>query len=242
MAVREFTSGDQMEWSAGDLSGMTHGTIAFITKISDAASSRTLLAAITSAGGFLFHPAQYKGHEAIGWHNGTTSVEFTAPPLDVWVLSVLRKATGTTTPRRSQYNMNTATWAHVDAGGTIADWTALAGTDRMAMNTNAAGGESFEGRVAVMAVWSNEVHWTADGTGDTAIEAAGLEDSLQNWVGEAPDALWVFNQDPVSAVDDLAGSSDQFDSSGTAVVTGDDPPGFSFDLAILVPRVAIVAG
>src|SRR5690606_14553713 len=61
-------------------------------------------------------------------------------------------------------------------------------------------------------------------------EAAGLEESLQAWFDAEPDALWAFNQESVTdPVNDLTGNgADQIARTVTAVITGEDPPGFDW--------------
>jgi hypothetical protein len=229
--VRAFTGTDGLRWLPGALSGMTYGTFAWLFKITDLAVTRSLLAGLTGGGTYLFTPAQIQGVETVLWDNNVGSVNWSAVPVDTWVLMVLRKATGTATPRRSFCNLSSQAWVHGNASATLANWTALGGTDRIGMATDNAGGENFEGLMGVMAVWANEVHWTADASGDSAIEAAGLHTTLQSWVTEAPDALWAFDQAVVTTVvDDLIGTSDQDARTGTTVVTTDPPPGFDWTI------------
>ena len=145
----------------------------------------------------------------------------------MWLTFIVRKATGTAIPRFSYYNHTSTTWTHGNATGTTGNGTAPGAGGFIITDTT--GDEEFDGRVAVMAAWSNELHWTADGSGDSAIEAAGLEDSLQNWVDESPTSLWPFNQaSTATACYDMVGDADETEHTGTTVVTGDDPPGFTF--------------
>src|SRR5690606_29629507 len=98
-----------------------------------------------------------------------------------------------------------------------------------------AGELHFRGLIAVQAVWANRVPFA----NDAAVEAAGLEESLQAWFDAEPDALWAFNQESVTdPVNDLTGNgADQIARTGTAVVTGDDPPGFDWGDEEEVPEL-----
>lgn len=85
--------------------------------------------------------------------------------------------------------------------------------------------------MAVRGAWVNDLPWSADASGDTALTGAGLETSLQKWVDASADALWPYNQASTGTpVDDIVGAADQSSLTGTTVITGDDPPGFSFSL------------
>jgi hypothetical protein len=232
MAVREFDgTDDEIRFAVDALSGMTFGTTAILFKPSTDTGTKQALALHTSGGTWR---ALLLGHDGSNdrpnVHNGSAFSQGASSSIDdsVWHLVVYRKATGSNAGRFSVYDFNADAWSHTNGDNAIADWTSAgaSGTVRMSFESSS---EFFEGRLAVGAVWANEVHWTADSSGDTAIEAAGLEIDVQNWIDEAPDALWAFNQADVgTAVNDLIGNSDQTAITGTTVVTGDDPPGFAF--------------
>jgi hypothetical protein len=233
MAVREFDgSDDTIRHSTGALSGMTHGTVAAIFKTDTITGSHAILA-FNSTTPLLFLGAGLGTNEndLVGCSASGFNRLFDVLVTGRWYLAVARKTTGTTVPRMSLYDFTAAGWTHGNGNNSEANWTAPGATGTVRHDVEGAF-DFYDGRMAARAAWSNAVHWTADASGDTAIEAAGLETALQNWVDEAPDALWAYNQDPLSAVDDLtAGGADQTFVTGTTVVTGDDPPGFSFDLA-----------
>jgi hypothetical protein len=148
-----------------------------------------------------------------------------------WYLIVARKVTGTAAPRFSIRDMSTGIWSHGVGGTALADWTAPGASGTVRFN-NANSSDWFNGRVAVRAAWSNSLPWSADTTGDAAIEAAGLHTAAQNWLDNSPDAMWRFNQAEVTTTveDDTGGGADQTAIAGTTVVTGDDPPDFDFSL------------
>lgn len=236
MAVRVFNgTSDNLVCSPGAVASMTYGTFAFLTKQT---ASRTLevnsfalqstsptdlrcVAATTGTGtlrGVFFNDADY---------DDTSGV---ASALNQWCLWVFRKGTGSTTGRWSCYNYNTTTWTHFNTIDTsLADFPAIGGTGQISFYD----GDQYPPiKIAARAAWVNNVKWSADSTGDAQIEAAGLEDALSNWVTAAPDLLHAFNQaSTATAVTDLIGDSDETSITGTSVDTGDDPPGFSFDLS-----------
>jgi hypothetical protein len=231
MAVREFNGGsDRLIRSIGNLNGFAYGTIAAILKVASVTGGlKTLFSFMTSGGTTNIDEPLTTTPTRMSWGG---ACQFDPNPLvtTTWYCMVLRKGTGSVIPRLSTYNYNSTSWLH-DAGGlAVVDVTGIDSTDVITLDTGA-GSESWNGRVAVQAAWTNEVHWTADASGDTAIEAAGLETALQNWIDETPDALWPFNQASTSEpVDDIIGGADQSSLTGTTVVTGDDPPGFTFSL------------
>jgi hypothetical protein len=229
MAVREFNgTSDNIVHSTGGLSGMTYGTVAIIFKTSTTTGDRQYHCLITSGAGFAGNPAGQRDNKLVTFSGGYSTLASPTLTTDRWWLAVMRKDTGTVNPRWSVYDFTGDAWVHGNGDVARADWTAPGASGTIECQFG--GAEHWSGRLAVRASWTNEVHWTADASGDTAIEAAGLETSLQNWVDETPDALWAYNQDPLSAVDDIVGGADQSSVSGTTVVTGDDPPGFSFSL------------
>lgn len=155
--------------------------------------------------------------------NGAFQSFPSAPSAD-WEVILVTKASGTATPRIHRYNLVTATWLHEDAGGTLAD--AVGAADGIQVG-RWGGTEYTAGRMAVVGAWEEVLG------NDATIEALGLETSLANWRDAGttgPSGLWRFNQSTVGeTVEDMSGgTADQTTITGTAVVTGDDPPGFSF--------------
>ena len=158
-----------------------------------------------------------------------------------WWLVVFRKATGTVAGRWSMYNFTSTTWAHQASSPSIADWSAP-GASGSVKHSFEGGSEFCQSRVAVRAAWSNSLPWAADSSGDTALEAAGLEDSLQAWTDASPSALWPYNQ--ANVADDLLdtiGAADETSIVGTTVINGDDPPGFTFSSGNATASPAVIA-
>jgi hypothetical protein len=237
--VREFNgTSDTLDRATGALSGMTHGTVASIFRTDDVTVDyQDQFSFHNSGGSFLWAALNiHAGTSAIAWFTNTDGI---GPDISTgtWYLVVTRKATGTAPVRFSLYNYTSTTWTHansVDTGGSavsLANGTSpgASGTIRFEFQDTSS---YFDGRVAVQAAWANAVHWSADSTGDAAIEAAGLESALQAWSDESPDALWAFNQASTgTAVDDLTGGgADQAAINGTTVVTIDGPDPFDWSL------------
>lgn len=229
MAVRAFSGTNVLDTAPGALSTNTFGTFAAIVKRGATGSWHTFLALHSSGGGALNQFAYNSDDQVVMWSNGDNATGPAALAATAWGLVVVRKATGSATPRFSLYNFTADTWAHANGSMAIPNWSApgASGTVRFRWETF----DHFVGRVAVRAAW-NTVKWAADSTGDAALEAAGLQTSLQKWVDAAPDGLWPFNQAATTtAVTDITGNgANQTTLTGTTVVTGDDPPGFSFAL------------
>lgn len=231
MAVRSFNgaSDDIVHTVGTSLSGMTHGTVAALVQRQGASGFRGLLYTHTSGGSFLGAINVWE-NDLITWFTASQSQGQTIS-VNVWYLIVARKASGSSAPRFSIYNFSTDTWSHQNGSNNQANWTSpgAGGTVRFSFQSSS---DFWSGLVAVRAAWSNALPWATNTTGDSQIEAAGLESTLQAWFDASPTSLWRFDQavetDPV---DDLVGDADQSSRSGTTVVTGNDPPGFVFDSA-----------
>lgn len=231
MAVRELNgTSDYVRLSIGALAAATFGTYAAIFKVDDTANTRTLFCFLDSGSNFLWLPMQVDSDDTMLWFTNSGSKTSGAIPQGVWVLLVARKATGTATPRVSYYNFTTTTWTHGNATAAIANGTAPTSGFVNTATVSDGSAEPFDGRIAVTGAWSNSLPWSADTTGDNAIVAAGLEISLANWVTAAPGALWPWNPAVAAGLVDIIGSANQVAISGTTLVNGDDPPGFSFSL------------
>lgn len=233
MTVREFNgTTDTIRHAIGGFASCAFGTGAAILRPADNTGGHTTTALHNGSGSvrndFVHrsnaNPSMFSN--ATGFVSGGGSPMTNAPE---WYMVVGRKATGTATPRFSVYRYSTDTWAHGDAGGTLADWgtPGASGTIRTDMEAT----EFLNGRLAVRAAWSNNLPWAASAGGDAALEAAGLHLALQAWVDAAPTGLWVFDQaSTATPCDDLTGNgADQVALTGTTVVA-DAPPGFDYTL------------
>jgi hypothetical protein len=230
-SVREFDgSDDTIRHSTGALAGMTHGTVAAIFKTDTITGSHAILAFHGSGNNFVGAGLGTNENDLVGCSASGFNRLFDVLVTGRWYLAVARKTSGTTVPRMSLYDFTAGTWVHGDGNNSEANWTAPGASGEIRHDVSGAF-DFFDGRMAVRAAWSNTLPWSADTTGDAAIVAAGLEDALQSWANASPSALWRYNQDPLSAVDDLtAGGANQIFVTGTTVVSGDGPPGFDFSL------------
>jgi hypothetical protein len=234
MAVREFDGIDDLITCAiGGLSAMAYGTAAAIIAPGASGAWRGICNLHNSGGSVLASPLALRdlsNRPAMFTlaNSSLTTFNLTA---GTWYLIVARKATGTAAPRFSIRDMSTGIWSHGVGGTALADWTAPGASGTVRFN-NANSSDWFNGKVVVRAAWSNSLPWSADTTGDAAIEAAGLHTAAQNWLDNSPDAMWRFNQAEVATAveDDTGGGADQTAIAGTTVVTGDDPPDFDFSL------------
>jgi hypothetical protein len=245
MAVREFNgTTDELVCATGAASGMTYGTCAVLLKLSSVTAFQQFAAPHNSGGTFLAAILGLTDFGAFTMYNGADSTGPSASTT-IWYLAVVRKATGTATPRFSVYNYNSTSWAHAAGSVTLADWTSpgASGSFRFTFQSSA---DFFAGRVAARAVWSNSLPWSADTTGDSNLQSAGLHTAASNWLSNNPSAFWLFNQAATATpVDDLSttGTADQTSITGTTVINGDDPPGFDFALTAQgPPPVALQAG
>lgn len=233
MTVRQLNgSSDDLITAVGTLGSGTSGTFAAIVKRAATGTWHTILATHNSSGDpvnqFAFNGGTDQLHiwqstgpdsdSAITWANTAD-----------WALVVVRKPAGSSVARFSLYDFTAETWTHTAGTVSIADWpTAAGGGIRFRWQSF----DHYDGLVAIRAGW-NSIPWSTDATGDAALEAAGLEVSAANWLAESPDMLQLFNQAAVTDLveDETGGGADEVSRSGTAVVTDDDPPGFSFAAA-----------
>jgi hypothetical protein len=237
MAVREFDGIDdfcRLSIGTGGLAATTYGTFAAMFKVTDTAALRALFCFLNSSGSFIWMPMAVDSSDRIMYHGNSDRPLAAAIPQGVWLSMWVRKATGTATPRFSYWNHSTLAWTHGDGNGTTGDGAAPTG-GFINTATNSFATERFDGRIAVTAAWANTVVWSADTTGDAAIEAAfpfdGVGVTLQDWVDESPTGLWPWNPTVAAGIVDITGGgADQSTIAGTAQITDDDPPGFSFDL------------
>jgi hypothetical protein len=196
--VRRLDADDDVVFAAGlgGVDGFTFGTVAFLLRPLAAHDSinRTLLAA-HDLGGAVVGKIDLSLNNKVQWWSGGSGGNGPIVTADDWHLLVVRKATGTAQVRFSLLNLVSG-WTHVDTAGTFADWTAPTGGTWRTFDPVSSWGPGSD--LAAMAVWANELPWAADTFGDAEIEAAGLEDHLDNWRAAAPTAGWAFDQADVN--------------------------------------------
>lgn len=234
MAVREFNgTTDQLICGIGGASSMAYGTVACLVKFSTVTAISALSHLHNSGGTFLSAPLYMLNSSVWSLYDGFGDATGSTAAASTWYLAVVRKTTGSVTPRFSVYNYSTTSWTHTAGSTTRSDWTAPGAGGNIQFSFQAGGGDQFSGRIAARALWANSLPWTADAAGDTAIQSAGLHTAAGSWLTASPSAFWLFNQASTGTpVPDssTAGTATQSSITGTTVITGDDPPGFDFTL------------
>lgn len=237
MAVRELDGvDDEIQCATGGLSGLTYGTLAVLAKRMSTGTVDTIITPHTAAGTGAGLRTEWTEFNDITLRDSAGALSTVGGHgTVVWRLLVWRKATGSATPRLSIYDYGTATWTHANGNAAIADGTAPSTTGTIRFGIGQFGGRGHY-RIAAAAYWSNNVKWATDATGDLAIELAGLHTAYQKWIDATPSASWKFNQASTgtAVADSTGGGADQSAITGTTVVTGDDPTGFSFGGAATV--------
>jgi len=139
-----------------------------------------------------------------------------------WQILADTKAAGSNGVRFHRKVLGSGSWTH-DTGGTAIGNNATV-CDRIELGSFLNGGFSSykDMRLAVAAAFATELS-------DANIESIQTTPSTQKLVDLGAVAVWDLNQaSTATAVNDLVGSSDQVAITGTSVVTGDDPPGWTF--------------
>jgi hypothetical protein len=230
LPVRHFDgTDDDLMQLPGNAVGMTHGTFAAIWKMENLTGLHAIGSWATSGGTFRCMLTQTTGDDIRQWTSSESLFVVNALTTQ-WFFHVMRKATGSATPRFSVYNYMTDTWSHGNGSSAQANWTAIAATDRIRRSVGSA--EFMFGKIAACAVWSNTLPWTADATGDTNIQNSGMHLKLSNWLNTAvPSELWAFNQSNVAHPCDglIGGGGTQVAITGTTVESADGPFDFQFD-------------
>jgi hypothetical protein len=162
-------------------------------------------------------------------NSGVASPPASTPTIvnaDGWVILVTTKATGAVAPRYHVRYLTAATTTRNDAGSTQPNvGRAIVSTDRFQFGKDEFNNK-LNGSVALAGFWDIAMS-------DAQVDALWTNLRTSDWSGHAagaPFALWEFSQDSVAtAVTDLmGGGADQTAILNTAVVTGDDPPGWTF--------------
>src|SRR5690606_4993858 len=228
MAVRQFDGvDDDIRHTVGSaLADMAYGTFAALIKPQAPLDDYGTILSLVTSGNVL--RVQWYYDATTSWSDLYVPSRTTAVDLpnygNQWVLLVARKASGSVPVTYSLYRFNQVQWTH-SSSSNFANWPSP-GTNGQVRRSDSAGELHFRGLIAVQAVWANRVPFA----NNTAVQNAGLHQSLEAWFDAEPDALWAFNQESVTdLVNDLTGNgADQIARTGTAVVIGDDPPGFDW--------------
>lgn len=225
MTVRHFAGtafSDFVVFDAGNLAGFDGGpgTFAVVWRAHTVSAAMGLFRAYAGGGTGLW---------AVNPFSDGTTYFATSPSAFVqgpaystgWLLTAYTKAAGSSAVRSHQLDLGTGAWSHA-AEGTIGDAAAAVATVEVG-RFNA--GEVLDGDIAALAFFDVEM--------DDATVEATLGSAAADWLAAGPLAMWMFDQastsDPV--LDLTGGGADQTSVSGTAVLTGDDPPNFDLSLA-----------
>jgi hypothetical protein len=225
--VRRLDADDDVVFAAGlgGLDSFAFGTFAFLLRPLAAydSTNRTLLAAYDSTGAVV-GKIDLSLNNKVQWWSGGSGGNGPIVTADDWHLLVVRKATGTAQVRFSLLNLVSG-WTHVDTAGTFADWVAPTGGTWHTFDPVSSWGPGSD--LAAMAVWANELPWAADTFGDAEIQAAVLEDHLNNWRDAAPTAGWAFFQPlAIHSIEDF--TLDRADEISTAVGVPTDATDLDF--------------
>jgi hypothetical protein len=194
IVVRRLGNADDITFSTGlgGVDATTYGTIAVLFRPSADPVFRWLVKLYDSAGGDL-GGVGILGNGTTFWKgSGPYATEGPIVTFDDWHLLVARKDTGDVRPRFSLKNVTTGIWEHDDAVDTQLDWVAPTGGS--IRTKDATSGEGPGADYAAAAIWANELPWAADTFGDAAIEAANLDEHLDNWRDAGPASGWEFSQ------------------------------------------------
>lgn len=141
-----------------------------------------------------------------------------------WLLIVVTKTTGTTTPRFHVYDYNTTSWTHNDGSATVGDGNVIP-TTGINIGRFPSGTEFWNGDIAACALYRT---WVPN---DAAVEAVGFQTSASNWASSASNAdrkaVWLINQaSTTTQVIDVSGGGaiESTDAVGS-VVSG--PAGYT---------------
>jgi hypothetical protein len=200
IVVRRLGNADDVAFSTGlgGVDATTYGTIAVLFRPSADTVFRWLVKLYDATGGDL-GGVGLLSNGTLFWKGASIwATEGPSVTFDDWHLLVARKGTGDVRPRFSLKNVTTGIWVHDDAVDTQLDWVAPTGGS--VRTKDATSGEGPGADYAAAAIWANELPWAADTFGDTAIEAAGLDEHLDNWRDADPASGWEFSQASASSM------------------------------------------
>jgi hypothetical protein len=150
-----------------------------------------------------------------------------------WAILVWTKEIGSSTARLHRFPLGGA-WSQEAGDFSTGAPTSQAG-GKLYLGaypdpSTAALGDFLNARVAVLAVSATNVSGVDDTARDTAVRALSSTLSTAAWISLGYFTnLWEFSQaSTATTVSDLIGSNHQDAISGTSVVTGDDPSGWTF--------------
>lgn len=229
MSVRQFNgTSDRIVCDNGIIGQLANGafTMLVLTKPTTLNSGESYISAVTGSNWVvaLQDNAGGGGQLDISDDDDFQSATVGETAGDWQLLAVTLTAPGGT-PRFHRKQLGTGSWTHQNAGGTWAGNTFSATTVEFASTNNGAFSSFKDCRLAVGAIWN-----VALSDGD--LESIDTTPATQTIFDLTPQGLWDFNQastsDPV--LDLMGNGADQTIISGTTVIGGDDPPGWTFGL------------
>lgn len=225
MAVREFNgTSDQIVLGGGSLGAFVNAalTILLVVKPTTAPTAADTPIGIQNSSTLLVALSEVDSNR-LAWYSATEDVRAFMTAVDTtWQVFAVTKASGTVTPRFHRKQLGAGSWDHVDGGATVANNATSVNRIEIGSIQNA---QFTDCRMACAALFATALS-------DANIDSVQTTPSTQKLADLGAVALWDFNQASTgTAVSDLVGTASQTAISGTTVVTGDDPPGWTFGLA-----------
>lgn len=127
-----------------------------------------------------------------------------------WVLIGASKASGTSAGTFHRYRYDTQAWTHEAEGATTGDVTVGATSEVYISYDGAVDNEFFNGKIAMLAVWTDQTLSDAD--------FETLPNDIAAWDALTPSAAWLLDQASTAvAVEDRVGGCDESVLTGTSV-------------------------
>jgi hypothetical protein len=221
VTARRFTqaSSNRIRTSPGGLVGINGSGITIVAVCRRDASTtlrqcivRAYNSASAHCAGITFNESGNLAYIAGG--SITASASANVPANSGWVMLAGSKTTGSANPRLHRYVYATDIHTHVNgdfALGDSANTMDSGGTVRIGENNSS---EFLDGGMAVLAYFPTVL---------TDMQIEGLTDDVAAWFALSPTAMWIFDQDPVSALQDEIGSAHQTTITGTSVDSTSPP-------------------
>lgn len=230
MAVREFNgTSDIIKLGGGSIGALANGAWSLVNIMAPTALDvhRGTMGIGRVSGTVLLIAMNVRNDDVLIAINDTfDNGEPVGLAVGTWHICAITKPSGTANVRFHGKPLGSGTWAHTNG---VSSWTAqtevcdvcwIGGYDDNVFDPPA------KARIATQAVFTTELS-------DSDIESIQTFPSTQHLADLGAVALWDVNQASTSdQVLDLVGSANQTSITGTTVVTGDDPPGWTFGLSL----------
>jgi hypothetical protein len=225
MSVREFDGTDDQILTAGTGSALFNGayTVVLIVKPLVSISNGDGYMTFRNSGSFVAHVAEGPS-DRLAWNTGTTGNGAASVVLtpDAWMIAAVTKDSVSEQARTHTKPLGSGSW-NQDVGGDALG--AIATSCNQALFGQDGFGTYVDARLATAAYIPLELT-------DGQVQSIQTTPSTQQLADLGATHLWEFNQaSTATAVEDLVGDWDQSSITGTTVVGGDDPSGWTFGLA-----------